>query len=542
MSLPLGHRGRLAAERVSPGGLSPARRAALDLSLLALWLLLTLGLRPLTLPDEGRYAGVALEMLQRHSLVPTLDGLPYFHKPPLLYALDALAMGFLGVHAAAARLGPMLLAWGGAAATYLHLRRAHGEDTARLGLVILATMPLYYFGAQYVNHDVGVAACITATVLCVLRSLPAAARTGARAAAPTPTSAPAETAGSDARAPRPDPRWVAAAWACAGLGLLAKGLIGLVLPVLIVAPWLAAQRRGRELAGLVTPTGVLALLAVAGPWFAAMQWRHPGFWDYFVVEQHFRRYAGTGFNNVRPFWFLVVALPLLGLPWSLWAARRPGVLREPLGALYGWWVVVVLAFFSWPASKLVGYVLPAAPPLAMWLALALRGQARAARALALTAALLCLAAVAVLAGRPFPTHAAMGRVLAARWQAGDRLVYLDAPYFDLRFHAGIAAPAIVLSDWRDPALDRQDSWRKELRDAGRFAPEAAAATLWTWDRLPELGCGARRVWLVTAPDARPLLAALPAALPAAATGLETAYADARDQLLLWARPTCPLTP
>ena len=53
------------------------------LILFALWLMATLGLRPLLLPDEGRYATVALEMLQGNALVPTLNGLPFFHKPPL---------------------------------------------------------------------------------------------------------------------------------------------------------------------------------------------------------------------------------------------------------------------------------------------------------------------------------------------------------------------------------------------------------------------------------------------------------------------------
>ena len=44
----------------------------------------TAWMRPLMVPDEGRYAGVAWEMLRSGDwLTPTLNGLPFFHKPPL---------------------------------------------------------------------------------------------------------------------------------------------------------------------------------------------------------------------------------------------------------------------------------------------------------------------------------------------------------------------------------------------------------------------------------------------------------------------------
>ncbi|MEP6875446.1 MAG: dolichyl-phosphate-mannose--protein mannosyltransferase, partial [Burkholderiales bacterium] len=73
------------------------------LGLLALWLLATLGLRPLLLPDEGRYAEVARAMLHHDLLVPMLDGLPFFHKPPLFYWLDIAAMQVVGENAFAGR-------------------------------------------------------------------------------------------------------------------------------------------------------------------------------------------------------------------------------------------------------------------------------------------------------------------------------------------------------------------------------------------------------------------------------------------------------
>ena len=68
-----------------------------------------LGSLPLVGPDEPRYAEVAREMLMRRDFItPTLGGLPWFEKPPLLYWMMILAYRVLGVSEYAARIGPAL--------------------------------------------------------------------------------------------------------------------------------------------------------------------------------------------------------------------------------------------------------------------------------------------------------------------------------------------------------------------------------------------------------------------------------------------------
>src|SRR5436853_2214871 len=65
-----------------------------------------LGSLPLIGPDEPRYAEVAREMLARRDLItPTLGGLPWFEKPPLLYWMMMVSYRVLGVSEYAARLG-----------------------------------------------------------------------------------------------------------------------------------------------------------------------------------------------------------------------------------------------------------------------------------------------------------------------------------------------------------------------------------------------------------------------------------------------------
>src|SRR5205085_3830850 len=166
------------------------------------WLAATAWMRPLALPDEGRYIGVAWEMLQSGDwLVPTLDGLPYFHKPPLFYWLTAAALS-LWDSPVAARLAPWLGACIGAASLFLFARRWAGRDVALASLFALVTAPIFFFGAQYANLDMLVAGCITATILAFAH----AALVG-----------------------RAAPGWkttVLAAYAFCALGVLAKGLIG----------------------------------------------------------------------------------------------------------------------------------------------------------------------------------------------------------------------------------------------------------------------------------------------------------------------------
>ncbi|MEK0435232.1 MAG: hypothetical protein RL369_1281, partial [Pseudomonadota bacterium] len=86
-------------------------RPAIATLLLFIWVLLGAWIRPLSLPDEGRYVGVAWEMVRSGDwLTPTLNGLPYFHKPPLFYWLTAIAIKCFGTVDLAMRLASMLAA------------------------------------------------------------------------------------------------------------------------------------------------------------------------------------------------------------------------------------------------------------------------------------------------------------------------------------------------------------------------------------------------------------------------------------------------
>ena len=458
------------------------------LGLLALWLLCTLAVRPLMLPDEGRYTEVAWEMLRGDPLVPTLYGLPYFHKPPLTYWINSAALELFGAQASAARAAPALGAWLMGAGLWWEVRSRQGLAPAQWALAVLATMPFFFLGGQFANHDMLVAGCITVSVVC------------ARQATRQPRAL----------------GWVVGAWAAAAAGVLAKGLIGLVLPALAVLPVLLWRREGQAVLRLLHPAGWLVFAALALPWFVEMQRRFPGFVDYFIVEQHLRRYATAAFNNPQPFWFFPAALALLALPWTLWvmpAVRaawpsdkggtggtgNPGH-RDAFADL--WWLAVVVVFFSWPRSKLLGYVLPALPPLAALLAAAIRTRTLLARWVWGGTALTCLGLVAGIGQMPPTSHRDIGQALKAQRQPGEEVLFVDGHFFDVPFYARLEVNPHVWSDWDDPALPLRDHWRKELHDAARFDPQAARVLVRTRE-LPRLLCSGRPLWIVSAPGFRP---------------------------------------
>jgi 4-amino-4-deoxy-L-arabinose transferase-like glycosyltransferase len=462
------------------------RTPAITLALTVLWLGFTAWMRPLMLPDEGRYVGVAWEMLRSGNwLTPTLDGLPFFHKPPLFYWITAASMSAFGVQAWAARLAPVLGASLGAFSLYLFLRRWAGERLARLQLVALLAQPLFFIGGQFANLDMLVAGCITATIALA-----------AHAALSVERGLPYRAA-------------LLGAYAMAAMGVLSKGLIGIVIPAMVLLVWLVVLRRWRVVRALIWWPGLLLFLLLAAPWFMAMQASFPDFLNYFFVVQHFKRFAGAGFNNVQPFWFYPAVLLVFSLPWLPWLHRLfkaravVGSGQREVRLLMLVWVLLVVLFFSMPKSKLLGYVLPAVPPLAALMAegyaVVMQPSRRWRRwwlATAMATSVLGLAAVAGLAIRAPHSLRALSAVLAANRLANEPVFMLGKYYYDLPFYARLASANPVVADWQDPGAARLDNWQKELSDAGQFDARRAAQLLVLPAALPAALCAAPAAWLV----------------------------------------------
>lgn len=452
-------------------------------SLLLAWLAVLAGFRALTSPEEARYAGVAWALARSPDwLTPMLDGMPFLDKPPLFYWLTAASFHVFGGVQWPARAAPLLGATLGAISVWRFVHRRTAPKLARWTLLALATSPLFFGGAQFANTDMLVAGCIAAAISLAAESI-MQAEVGA--------SAP----------------WRAVfAWLVAALGVLSKGLIGWVLPALVVLAWALATRRTRSLRILVSLPGIAIFLLVAAPWFVAQEWTHPGFLRHFLFHHHVQRFAGTGFNNVRGWWFYLAVIPLAAFPWSLWLLRLP---RRPLSSdderatavrtLMMTWLTVVALFFSIPQSKPIGYIMPVIFPLSFLAAERLLAMPRWRPAL--IAATLGTGVVASLtyvlvSGVTYEgDHRLLGRTLASLRHTGDPVVFVDNYYYDLAIYARLDEPVPVLGDWSDAGFSKEDDWRRELSEAAAFAPgEADRLLINRWEEIAP-PCG-HALWAV----------------------------------------------
>jgi 4-amino-4-deoxy-L-arabinose transferase-like glycosyltransferase len=305
-------------------------------------LLFRLGDLPLVGPDEPRYARVAVEMHRAGEWVrPTLQGQPWLEKPALYYWLAGAAYQTLGETETAARLPSVFAGLCLVGLTVLVGRRLYGTAAGLHAGFALGTSLLFFVYARAASMDMLLAAGVTGAVgFAGLRLLDLASRHA-----------------------------MVAAWACAGLATLAKGPLGLLLPLLVLAGYILATRRWSALRDLLSPAGILAFLAVAAPWYVLV-WRDQGrhFVDVFLLDHNIQRFTSTIHRHPGPPWYYLPVL-LAGLfPWSgllLPGLARLSPRRSPADLFVALWLALPLLFFSAAGSKLPGYILPCLPPLSL---------------------------------------------------------------------------------------------------------------------------------------------------------------------------------
>jgi 4-amino-4-deoxy-L-arabinose transferase-like glycosyltransferase len=438
--------------------LIPKRPAANTLVLLALWIVFyasfTLFTPPLLDDADSVHAEVAREMLLRHDLVTLYaNGIRYLEKAPLLYWSMAASFKLFGVSAAAARFPLALAVLALAFAVESFARRAFRSARAGLyaALILLSCFGLFIF-TRITIPDAMVCLWFTLALLCfwLIEQPP-------EDGVPHPSQSHRE--GWDVESPR---LLCTAFAACCALGVLTKGLIGVVFPVAIVLIYLlitrgprAAVTRIRQLHPLLS---LAVFFAIAAPWhiliaLANPTQGHPGglafshghfavpmpadgnvhgwLWFYFVNEQLLR------YLNLRvprdydtvPLWLFWGLCLLWLMPWSAYAFKaiaraiplRTQAWRERLRSyaltplertllLLTLWVAFPLLFFSF-STRQEYYVLPALPAMALLIAgwLAQESDSDPAKKirranLRATAVLLALGAIFAAAALVFLLH------------------------------------------------------------------------------------------------------------------------------------------
>lgn len=326
------------------------------LIILALGLLMVgLGRMPFIDRDEGEYATVAQEMIDRSDyVIPHVNGRPYYEKPALHFWLMAGAFELFGRNETAGRL-PSAVA--GLALVFVvgwFGRRRGGDTLGILAALFLVTSFLFTLLARAALLDLLLTLWTTLTLVLFYEGYDAAPGKG---------------------------RWYfRCAWVAMGLAFLTKGPVGVVVPMVAVLPTALLNREIlATLKRIRIPSGVLLFLVAAAPWYTLAFLREGRlFWEGFFISQNVTRFTEVLLGHGAPLWFYIPVLAILVWPWFFFAlpvvwrglfknplARRRSQNLASLDFFLSLWFLTSLVLFSVSATKQPNYILPALPPLAL---------------------------------------------------------------------------------------------------------------------------------------------------------------------------------
>jgi 4-amino-4-deoxy-L-arabinose transferase-like glycosyltransferase len=340
-------------------------------------------------------------------------------------------MWALGVNEFAARLPSLLLLSGSGALVFALVRLRTGRDAALLAGAFFATTLCVFLAAGAVMTD---AALLLGTTLSMV--------------------------GFWIAAEFPAPRQRIAGYAFfvgLAIGMMAKGPVALVLTFVPIGAWTLWTRSWRTVwSRLPWITGTLLAAALAVPWYLAAERATPGFLDYFIVGEHWKRFVEPGWQgdlyggaHAQPRGLIWLFWIGAAMPWSLaaigWLVRALVFRRETLRTLIKdpWqsylvlWAITPMLFFTMAGNILATYVLPGIPAFAILLATvwrtpaadsrAVRAPARQAIAATVVLSLVAIGVVVAMGSR-FEAQLSQRKLVrtyeAQRASAEQRLVYI----------------------------------------------------------------------------------------------------------------------
>jgi 4-amino-4-deoxy-L-arabinose transferase-like glycosyltransferase len=416
-----------------------------------------LGRLPLIGPDEPRYAEVAREMYATGDwITPRLGEIKWFEKPAMTYWLAAIGYALLGETEFAARFGNAVVAYFGVLLLYFFGRRVYSARFGYLSAATLVTCGLWPGFARGATFDLPLAVAIELALISFFLW--------------------------ENKEPHSGRDWLWCVFCFAmGVATLAKGLVGIILPLIVIAPYLVLTQRWRiVLQPRRLALGILVFLSTAATWYApviASNGRE--FIDEFFIAHHFQRYLSNKYRHPQPFYFFPLVAFAGSFPWSFYPVsgawhlfnRRRDALSDHFGLFLWLWVLAPVVFFSFSGSKLPGYILPIFPAVALIAGRELErwwsGESPPKRSSVLTAALM----IAVGIGAGFILQRELGVGARDAWMMASIAIAVAAVYLvllimrggraaTLYLPFGLAMIVVASSHLVFPGLGRRESLRE----------------------------------------------------------------------------------
>jgi 4-amino-4-deoxy-L-arabinose transferase-like glycosyltransferase len=320
-------------------------------SALAIVWLLTLGWRHLLPSDEGRYAEIAREMLVSGDwVVPRYNDYLYFEKPPLQMWATALAFKVFGLGEWQARLWSGLTSLMAILLVWYTCFRIWGLRAGTISALVLASSPLWVIGGHFNSLDMGVAFFMCAALCNLLLAL------------------------NSQKASSSEYKWMMLCWVMMALSVLSKGLIGIVLPGLVLLIYSISSWDWGSWKRMHWISGLILFFVITTPWFYLIIQRHPSFFHFFFIHEHFERFTSSEHQRTAPWYFFLTLIAAGFLPWLIQLPHTVQTIFEerqdtsktfkPLWLCFIW-TVIITVFFSLSESKLPGYIFPVIPSLSI---------------------------------------------------------------------------------------------------------------------------------------------------------------------------------
>ena len=309
--------------------------------------------------DEGFYGAVTAEMNRRGEwITPFYNGKPWFEKPILLYWLAKPCLMLFG-DMFGPRLPSVLTALASYGVIAWFAKRRFNETAGQLAALMLASSLLVVGTGRMMMTDLPLVACFTAAMITFWESLVN------------------------------KPTWRIWTAGFLGLGVLAKGPVALILFAIIAGWTYWREPELRPAFRKYWPHGIAIMCVVIGVWYVPAYLQNGQlFVQKFLIEQNVGRFTGgdaahtlPGISGLVAGAGMYIGVLFLGMfPWSLfiwkaWPRRGVGASDvaapandEALRRYLATWAAVVFIFFTISGAKLVHYLLPMMPPLAILIA------------------------------------------------------------------------------------------------------------------------------------------------------------------------------
>jgi 4-amino-4-deoxy-L-arabinose transferase-like glycosyltransferase len=299
---------------------------------------------------EARYAEIARIMVETNNwIVLHIDyDIPFWAKPPLSTWLSAISIKVFGLHEFYIRL-PYLIT---TIIIVLFISRYDKIENKIFFLtpLILLLMPEFYLHAGVVSTDT----ILNFSIILVMLSF---------------WEAIGKESGS---------KWWYGFFIGIGMGLLSKGPIILILTIPPIFVWLFVYKEElKKLKKIPILSGLFLTFLISCPWYYLKELKSPGFIDYFIYGEHFRRFFDSGwkgdlygFAKQQPFGIMWLFSIISIFPWSfLIITRFKTIIKEAFKnkwvCFLVCWMLFTPVFFTFSSSLIHTYTLPIAVPASL---------------------------------------------------------------------------------------------------------------------------------------------------------------------------------